>query len=82
MQKWISSIPTDAREQLHVFLTEFKCHDLIDVRVFADTGEKLVVTRKGITASVECLPAIVEALQRALMEARAAGLLPDIETAA
>lgn len=82
MEKQIATIPKNAREQLRVSLTEFKGHDLIDVRVYADTGEKLVATRKGITASVDHLPAIVAALQRAMTEARAAGLLPDMESAA
>ena len=82
MQKQIASIPKNAREELHVSLTEYKGHDLFDVRVFADTGEKLVATRKGITASVDHLPAIVEALQRAMAEARAAGVLTDMDNAA
>lgn len=82
MQKQIAAIRKNAREELQVSLTEFKGHDLIDVRVYADTGEKLVATRKGVAASVECLPAIVEALQRAVAEARAAGLLSDTESAA
>jgi Transcriptional Coactivator p15 (PC4) len=82
MQKQIATIPKNAREELHVSLTEFKGHDLFDVRVFAESGDKWVATRKGITANVECLPAIVEALQRAVAEARAAGLLPDVETVA
>lgn len=82
MEKRVAAIQKNAREELHVSLTEYKGHDLFDVRVFADTGEKLVATRKGITASVDHLPAIVEALQRAMTEARAAGLLPGMENAA
>ncbi len=82
MQKQIAAIPKNAREQLHVSLTEFKGHDLIDLRIYADGQGEWIATRKGITIKVDHLPAIVEALQRAITEARAAGLLPSMETAA
>ena len=82
MEKQIAAIPKNAREELHVYLTEFKGHDLIDLRIYADAQGEWIATRKGITIRVDHLPAIAEALRRALVEARAAGLLPDMENAA
>ncbi len=82
MQKQIAAIPKNAREELRVALTQFRGHDLIDLRIYADAQGEWIATRKGITTKVDHLPAIVEALQRAMAEARAAGLLPDMENAA
>ncbi len=52
MEKLISTLPKNARESIKVELTEFKGHDLLSVRVYADNGTDLVPTRKGITAGL------------------------------
>ena len=75
MGKIIATIPKNARESVKIELTEFKGHDLVDLRVYADNGAKLVPTRKGITVGVNMLPSLVAALTEAEREAREAGLL-------
>ena len=71
----IATITKNSREQIMISLTEFKGHDLIDVRVFANDGSEHVATRKGISIAVGRLPELIQALQGAEAEARRRGLL-------
>ena len=75
MEKLIASLSKNTRESVQIELTEFRGHDLLSVRVFADNGAEWVPTRKGITVGVNMLPSLVAALVEAEREARAAGLL-------
>ena len=51
--------------------------DLFDCRVFAIDGDEPTPTKKGITAHVNTLPALIEALQQAEAEARRLGQITD-----
>ncbi len=81
MEKLIETIRKNAREEIRISLTEFKGHDLVDCRVYADpyTGGDWLATRKGVCVSVKKLPDLIAALQQAEAEARAAGLLKRSE---
>lgn len=77
MDTKISTIEKNANEEIRVSLTEFKGHDLIDIRVYATpaaTGEA-VPTRKGLCVKPELLSDLIAALQDAEAQARKAGLL-------
>ncbi len=50
-------------EDILVQLTEFKGHELVDVRVYVRDSEKF--TRKGIAFRPELLPGVIRALQEA-----------------
>ncbi len=71
----IAVIKKNRAEDIRVELTEYRGHDLIDIRVCATAGAtgQRVATRKGLTLNVAFLPDLIAALQRAA--ARAAGLL-------
>ena len=71
----IATITKNSREEIHVALTKFKNHQLVDIRVFADNGSEHVATKKGISIAVQRLPELIQALQGAEAEARRCGLL-------
>lgn len=75
----IATVPKNASEEVHVSLREFKGHRLIDLRVFTKSavGGEPLPTRKGVTLKIGTLPELIGALQKAEVEARAAGLLSD-----
>jgi hypothetical protein len=81
METIISTISKSAREEIRISLTEYKGHDLLDVRVFAepyeDKGQDSVATRKGISCKISLLPQLIAALQDAECQAREVGLLPE-----
>ncbi len=81
MRKLIETITKNKREEIRVALTKYEGHDLCDVRVFSETytSDERVATPKGISLSVAKLPVLIEALQKAEAEARAAGLLKRFE---
>ena len=63
-------ITKNAAEEIRVALTEFKDHQLVDLRVYATngaTGER-VPTKKGLTVKPALLASLIEALQRAALE--------------
>lgn len=74
MEKTISTIPKNSREELRIALTEFNGHQLADLRIYV-AGDDPKPTKKGVTVNVALLPELVAALQAAEAEARAAGLL-------
>jgi hypothetical protein len=70
--------PKNSRERLRVGLGEWEGRPMLDVRAYALTPEGPAPTRKGVTISLAHAPALAAALQEALSEARARGLLePD-----
>ena len=79
MEQHIATIRKNAAEEVRVSLDEFKGHNLISLRVWCDpyAGDERVPTKRGLSVSVRLLPELIEALQRAEAEARAAGLLGD-----
>ncbi len=82
MNKTIATIEKNQREQIVVALSEFEgqdgIFDKIDVRVFYNAGnDKMRPTRNGLSVPVQLLPELIEALEEAERQARAAGLIED-----
>jgi hypothetical protein len=67
-------------ESLHVSLSEYEGHALINVRIYA-TGTDGIdrPTQKGVAMSVRKLPELAKALATAETKAREMGLLSDAE---
>lgn len=62
-------------EVVQIALTKFNGYDLVDLRVMAATATGYTPTRRGISVKAAMLPDLVKALQAALVEAEARGLL-------
>ncbi len=77
----IATIEKNKTEELRVALKEFQGHNYADIRTYRDPypddGQGRAPTKKGVTMAVTKLPDLVAALQQAVSEARAAGLLPN-----
>jgi hypothetical protein len=67
-------------ESVHVALSEYEGHALINVRIYA-TGTDGIdrPTQKGVAMSVRKLPELARALANAESRARELGLLSDAE---
>ena len=78
----IATIKKNATEEIQVSLINFKGHDLIGIRVFAETdkGDK-VPTKKGLTCNVKLIPELLAALQQAEQIAIEAGLITSTKAA-
>lgn len=76
MDELIATIPKNKLEEVRVGIDEFKGHDLVSMRVWADPygGDERVPTKKGLSVRVQLLPDLITALQEAEKEARAAGM--------
>ena len=76
----IAVIEKNRDEEIRVVLGDFKGHQLVSIRIFADPreddGQDRVPTKKGVTCKVALLPEIIKALQDAEAVARKEGLLP------
>ena len=81
MEKAIQTIRKSQREEIRIALSEFTkdgtTYDMVGVRVFFDNGAEYRPGKNGINLKVALLPALIEALQAAEHEARAADLLKD-----
>lgn len=75
MDQRIANIEKNAREQLVIGLTEFKGHQLLDLRIYVDGDDDLKPTKKGVTVGVRMLPGIIDALVQARTAAINAGVL-------
>ena len=67
MEKLIATFEKNAREEIKVQLTEYKGHQLLDIRIFflpADGGESRP-TRRGITMSTNLIPHLKKAIGEA-----------------
>ena len=65
-------------EEIRIELSEFRGHDLINIRVWTDPrdgGAERIPTKAGIACNVRLLPELIEALQKAEGAARKVGLL-------
>ena len=84
MEKTVSVIKKTQRQQIHVGLSEYEkdgdTFDMVFARVFYDDGAEYRPGRNGINVRVELLSELIAALQQAEAEARAAGLLREVET--
>ena len=83
MEKQISIIETSKFRDLRVGISEYKGHDMVQVRQWVTPyqGEDSdrIPTKNGVSFNVRDLPAVIAALQEAEHKARAAGLLTDSE---
>ena len=79
MNKHIATLRKNSTEEIRVGLDEYKGHDLISLRVWADpyAGDERVPTKKGLSVNVRLLPELIAALREAEALAREAGLLGD-----
>ncbi len=75
----IATIQKNSRELVCIDLTEFKGHNLIDIRVFADNGSEQTATKKGVSLAIAKLPALIHTLRNAEAEARRRGLIAPHE---
>src|SRR5438046_188932 len=72
----MSVIRKNAAEEIRIELSEFRGHDLINIRVWTDPrdgGAERIPTKAGIACRVTLLPEIITALQQAEAEARERG---------
>jgi len=82
MDKTIATIKKNASEEIQISLTNFKGHNLIGIRVFAETdkGEK-VPTKKGLACNVKLIPELMAALEQAERVAITEGLIASEKAA-
>ena len=76
----IAELEKNRSERVRVALDKYRDIDLIDVRVVVPLsgGTGLwAPTKKGLSLRIGQLPALIEALQLAAVEAQALGLLPE-----
>jgi len=76
----IADFRKNAQERVRCSLHEFRGHDMFSVRVWVEPGaghnpDKMVPTQKGLTISASLLPALHEAIDKAMHTARDHGLL-------
>ena len=65
-------------ESVHVSLSEYEGHCLINVRVYATGADGIDrPTPKGVAMAVRKLPELAEAIDKAHLKARELGLLDD-----
>ena len=74
----IATVKKNALEELRVVLSEYRGHDLVNVRIWAsydsaDADKR--PTKKGFALRIGLLPELIASLKKAEAEARAAGLL-------
>jgi hypothetical protein len=74
-ERIISEWTINSRERMRVRLDTYQGRDIIDLRRWFSTGGDEYRPGRGLTVSVRHLPALAEALQRALADATAIGLL-------
>jgi len=63
----ISEFRKNAKEEVRVSLSNYRGHDLIDIRVFYHSGNidgDLLPTKKGITMSTKHIPDLKKAIDR------------------
>ena len=78
MDETIAVIEKNGVEEVHIDLSEYRGHDLIGIRIWANYGsadEPKRPTKKGVTLKIEKLPELISVLQEIERQARRAGLL-------
>jgi len=66
--KVISTFNKNSREKVRVMFTNYQNRDLLDIRACVETDEGLAPTKKGLTISIELIPKLREALEKAEKE--------------
>lgn len=67
----------NSREIVRVALDRFNGYHTIDVRTWYHAGDGVKPSKSGITLAIKHLPALADALRRALDAAEGLGLLDD-----
>lgn len=74
----VAEWPKNGRETLRVRLDTFKDQAIVDCRAWYATGDGTMKPgRGGLTVSIRHLPALANALAKAVEIANAAGLIPS-----
>ena len=69
MQTTVAEIQKNAVEVVRVSLTEFKGHQLVDLRVyFLDDSDEFRPSKKGVCLKPDLLGEVIQALERAQLE--------------
>jgi hypothetical protein len=71
----IASVPKNIRERIEIRLRQFEGHDFVDLRVHYEDGNEYKPTRRGIGIRPSLIRAVIEGLELAEVEAKAAGLI-------
>lgn len=83
MENTVRTINKSLREEIRIALSEFTkdgtTYDMVSARVFYDDGADFKPGCNGINIRLRLLLELIEGLQAAADEARAAGLLTDSE---
>ena len=83
MENTVKTIKKSQREEIRIGLSEFTkdgtTYDMVICRVFYDDGAEYRPGKNGIIVCLKLLPELIEGLQAAADQARAAGLLTDGE---
>jgi hypothetical protein len=78
VEELISSFEKNALEEVRVSLTEYRGHQLIDLRVYyASSDGESRPTKKGLALSVGLYPELKEALAKLEQTLKDRGLLED-----
>ena len=81
--KTIAVIERGKTSDIRVRLLKFHDQPFVDIRMFVVTdATERAPTKKGITLPPTLVPELIEALQMAEREARAAGFIPSEDKAA
>ena len=80
MDQLISEFRKNSQEVVRVSLTEFKGHQLLDLRVYyEDDAGELKPSRKGVALSVDLYAELRKAVLKAGEVLSEAGILEDLE---
>jgi hypothetical protein len=67
----------NSREVVRVALDQFKRHRTVSARIWYRAGIEIKLGKGGLTLGLKHLPALADALAKALAQARELGLLDD-----
>src|SRR5437870_2616194 len=66
MEQVVAAFYKSSRERIQVTLTNYKGHDLLDLRIYwTKDGEDWFPSKKGLAVTIEKLPLLLGALQKA-----------------
>jgi|GEM_PF-2641193 len=75
LSETIWTVTKNARDHIRVALDQWKGTDLVTLRQWAGSGDDAVATKSGFALAIGQAPALLEALTRAIQEARSRGLI-------
>lgn len=79
MDRHIATVPKNRQEQVRVEISEFRGHDLVNIRTFFESNDAgCLPTKKGVSLKLERLDELIEALHETRVQAHANGLSTSI----